>query len=57
MTETDLGNNFFVTEEKVGSSRAATACELLQELNFSEDPTIFSPVGKFVDKVIIFPFH
>ena len=33
MTQADLGNNFFVDEDCVGKSRAASVTQLLQELN------------------------
>ena len=33
MTEADLGNNFFLDEDCLGKSRAASATQLLQELN------------------------
>jgi amyloid beta precursor protein binding protein 1 len=33
VTERDLGNNFFVTEDRLGESRALVTKELLLELN------------------------
>lgn len=33
VVESDLGNNFFVTQESIGKSRAQVVCELLQEMN------------------------
>jgi hypothetical protein len=57
VVEADLGNNFFVTEESVGQSRAKVVCELLQEMNadvkgewrddiartiLTEDPSFFT---------------
>ena len=42
VTESDCGNNFFVTQESIGESRAKTVCELLSELN----PDV---VGEYID--------
>eukprot|EP00352_Strombidinopsis_acuminata_P006321 CAMPEP_0176355758 /NCGR_PEP_ID=MMETSP0126-20121128/13526_1 /TAXON_ID=141414 ORGANISM="Strombidinopsis acuminatum, Strain SPMC142" /NCGR_SAMPLE_ID=MMETSP0126 /ASSEMBLY_ACC=CAM_ASM_000229 /LENGTH=96 /DNA_ID=CAMNT_0017708551 /DNA_START=34 /DNA_END=324 /DNA_ORIENTATION=- len=33
VTERDLGNNFFVTKDSVGKSKAETVAELMREMN------------------------
>ncbi len=45
VTEADLGVNFFLEEQHLGSSRAEQTCKLLQELNPDAE-------GHFVKEVI-----
>lgn len=50
ITSRDLGSNFFVTSERVGSNRGVTAAELLSELNSTVNTNVCTePLGTIIE--------